>query len=315
MSKKSLTLCDLIELINISVKSGKIKKDYHDFLKSCRDLGVSSYVLNTIILKVKEDSRKYDDNYVGTIDHTFFVSLEPEEEQPEDFSEKEQKVKIEQRKNSKTARLVVLFLSCLFLSCLCVAEVFYMYKRISEQEMITYFKNNVLDSIADMSNLPADLALDDWHTTEKGRFEKSYDFTASKGDVLTFDSYVSSRSTLEITLIGDSIPSIELVEHVRRFDNWQGTRTYTFARGGTYQLRISGFSDEKCISDEYSINPLPDDHQPDDVYRYDIGKTSVSNIRLRRNPTCNYKKLIDEIHSISIRGLSNSPSSSGDAFN
>jgi len=315
MSKKSLTLRDLIELINISVKSGKIKKDYHDFLKSCRDLGVSSYVLNTIILKAKEDSRKYDDNYVGTIDHTFFVSLEPEEEQPEDFSEKEQKVKIEQRKNSKTARLVVLFLSCLFLSCLCVAEVFYMYKRISEQEMITYFKNNVLDSIADMSNLPADLALDDWHTTEKGRFEKSYDFTASKGDVLTFDCYVSSRSTLEITLIGDSIPSIELVEHVRRFDNWQGTRTYTFARGGTYQLRISGFSDEKCISDEYSNNPLPDDHQPDDVYRYDIGKTSVSNIRLRRNPTCNYKKLIDEIHSISIRGLSNSPSSSGDAFN
>ena len=310
MSKKSLTLRDLIELINISVKSGKIKKDYHDFLKNCRDLGVSSYVLNTIILRVKEDSRKYDDNYVGMIDHTFFVSLEPEEVQPEDSSEKEQEVKIEQRKNSKTAWLVVLFLSCL-----CVAEVFYMSKRISEQEMITYFKNNVLDSIADMSNLPADLALDDWHTTEKSRFEKSYNFTALKGDVLTFDCYVSSRSTLEITLIGDSIPSIELVERVRRFDNWQGTRTYTFARGGTYQLRISGFSDEKCISDEYSINPLPDDHQSDDVYRYDIGKTSVSNIRLRRNPTCNYKKLIDEIHSISIRGLSNSPSSSGDAFN
>lgn len=92
MSKKSLTLRDLIELINISVKSGKIKKDYHDFLKSCRDLGVSSYVLNTIILRAKEDSRKYDDNYVGMIDHTFFVSLEPEEEQPEDFSEKKQEV-------------------------------------------------------------------------------------------------------------------------------------------------------------------------------------------------------------------------------
>ena len=93
MSKKSLTLRDLIELINISVKSGKIKKDYHDFLKSCRDLGVSSYVLNTIILRAKEDSRKYDDNYVGTIDHTFFVSLEPEEKQPEDSSEKNRKLK------------------------------------------------------------------------------------------------------------------------------------------------------------------------------------------------------------------------------
>lgn len=165
-----------------------------------------------------------------------------------------------------------------------------------------------------MSNLPADLALDDWHTTEKGRFEKSYDFTASKGDVLTFDCYVSSRSTLEITLIGDSIPSIELCEHVKKIDNWQGTRTYTFARGGTYQLRISGFSDEKCIKRRSPQCNSPSSNS-DKVYRDDNGETSVSNIRLRRNPICNYKKLIDEIHSISIRGLSNSPSSSGDAFN
>lgn len=302
MSKKSLTLRDLIELINISVKSGKIEKDYHDFLKECRDLGVSSYVLNTIILRAKEDSRKYDDNYVGTIDDTFFASPEPEEEQSEGSSEKEQEVKIEQGKKSKTARLVVLFLSCL-----CVAEAFYMSKRISEQkeqEMITYFKNNVLDSIADMSNFPADLTLDDWHTTEKGRFEKSYNFTALKGDVLTFDWSVSSRSTLEITLIGDSIPSIELVEHVCRIYNRQGTRTYTFARGGTYQLRISGFSDEKCI-EKRSPECNPPLSRSDEVYRDDNGETSVSNIRLRRNPTRNYKKLIDEIHSISIRGRFN----------
>lgn len=291
MSKKSLTLRDLIELINISVKSGKIKKDYHDFLKSCRDLGVSSYVLNTIILKAKEDSRKYDDNYVGTIDHTFFVSLEPEEEQSEGSSEKEQEVKIEQRKTSKTARLVVLVLSCL-----CVANLVYLSSNMSKTTNIVsdYMEcNRKLDTIADLtSHLPDDAIFDNWHSTNhesKSESYKNYSFYASEGDVLSFKYDVSSEvgyDYLTITLSGENISSIELV---KKSGKYQSSRVFAFEKNGVYNLEVK-------YSKDGSYNRNDDDAR-------------VSNIRLYR-----YKNLIEKIHSISRDASSDTLATSSDWY-
>ena len=310
MSKKSLTLCDLIELINISVKSGKIKKDYHDFLKSCRDLGVSSYVLNTIILRAKEDSRKYDDNYVGTIDHTFFVSLEPEEEQPEDSSEKEQEVKIERRKTSKTARLVVLFLSCL-----CVANLVYLsiYMR-KTNRIISDYKNKgfvngtrleklekdymecwrKLDTIADLtSDLPGDAIFDNWYSTNhenNSESYKDYSFYASEGDVLSFKYDVSSEhnfDNLMVVLSGENISSIELV---KKSGEDQGSRVFAFEKNGVYNLVVK-------YSKDGSLSRNDDDAR-------------VSDIHLYRS----YKNLIEKIHSISRDTSSDTVATSSDWY-
>lgn len=73
MSKETLTFRELIELIDSSVKSGKIKTDYPDFLKACRDLGISSYILNTIIIRAKKGN-EYDDAQ-GNVDDSFFVPI------------------------------------------------------------------------------------------------------------------------------------------------------------------------------------------------------------------------------------------------
>ena len=295
MSKKSLTLCDLIELINISVKSGKIKKDYHDFLKSCRDLGVSSYVLNTIILRAKEDSRKYDDNYVGTIDHTIFLSLEPEEEQPEESSEKEQEVKIERRKTSKTARLVVLFLSCL-----CVANLVYLsiYMR-KTNRIISDYKNKgfvngsrleklekdymecwrKLDTIADLtSDLPGDAIFDNWHSTNHENNSESYNeysFHASKGDILSFKYYVSSEQNWDKLTVSLKWENSSPIELVRKSGEYHDSFVFVFDKDGEYNLEVK-------YSKDGSFNRNNDD-------------AGVSDIHLYRS----YKNLIEKIHSIS----------------
>ena len=310
MSKKSLTLRDLIELINISVKSGKIKKDYHDFLKSCRDLGVSSYVLNTIILRAKEDSRKYDDNYVGTIDHTFFVSLEPEEEQPEDSSEKEQEVKNERRKTSKTARLVVLFLSCL-----CVANLVYLSIHMRKtNKIISDYKNKgfvngsrleklekdymecwrKLDTIADLtSELPDDAIFDNWHSTNhenNSESYKNYSFYASEGDVLSFKYDVSSEfgcDYLTVTLKGENISSIELV---KKSGKYQNSRVFAFEKNGVYNLEVK-------YSKDGSFYDNDDDAGVSDIYLYR-----------------SYKNLIEKINSISTDSLSDTVAISSDLY-
>lgn len=73
MSKGVMTFQELIELIEVSFNSGKIGKDYHDFLKCCRDLGLSSYTLNVIIQKAKENQKDTDEN---NFDSSFFVIAE-----------------------------------------------------------------------------------------------------------------------------------------------------------------------------------------------------------------------------------------------
>lgn len=283
MSKTTLTFRELIELIESSVKSGKIKNDYPDFLKSCRDLGISSYILNTIIIRAKEDSG--DDNNHEDVDFSFFVPSKSKQDKKEENTPKEiQVVTKVVRKASKTAWLLILFV----IGC-CIAEAVYISiinedkkrssRNLDESNKISTELSNTLTTISNMtSNLPDDLSFSNWHSSNHEKSSEShnnYSFTASKGDKLSFNYYVSSEAVfdyLTITLSGDSISKNELV---KASGVYNGSRVFVFEKGGDYNLQVK-------YSKDSSVDKNNDN-------------AGVSNISLHRN----YKDLLDNIHSIS----------------
>lgn len=280
MSKTSLTFRELIELIDTSVKSGKIVKDYPDFLKSFRDLGISSYILNTIIMKAKESSNK-DDIGQESVVYSYFVLSEPQKDMEDDeyFPKAQAFTKVE-KKNSK---LVWLLIGC------CVVETLFLYsiyedkKSYCERFENANIKNielrNTIATIFNMtSNISDDSSFSNWHSSNHEKSSEShntYSFTASKGDKLSFNYYVSSEQNfdcLTITLSGDSISSKELVK-ISGVSN--ASRVFVFKKDGKYDLQV-----------KYSKDSSIDKHNDN---------AGVSNICLYRN----HKSILENIHSIS----------------
>lgn len=289
MSEFSLTFRELIEQIDRSVKSGKIQKDYHHFLKCCRDLGISSYILNTIIIRSKENCNNEDDNHGREVDYSFFVACNDKREKKVKDSHKEIQVitKI-QRKNSKTAWLLIVFLLCI-----CMVEAIYIYNiiedkkwysiRLEETNTKNVFLRKTLADISNMtSNISEDLAFSNWHSSNHDKSSEShriYSFIVSKGDKLSFNYYVSSEQNydyLTITLSGDSISSNELV---KISGNSHNSRVYEFEKGGKYNLQVK-------YSKDSSIDKNNDN-------------AGVSNICIHRN----YKNILEKIQLISDRSI------------
>lgn len=288
MSKNSLTFRDLIEMIDKSVKSGKIQKDYHYFLEHCRDLGISSYILNTIIIKAKENCNN-DNDHGREVDYSFFVSSKPKREKKEEDSHKEIQVVTKiQRKISKTAWLLIVFLLC----C-CMVETIYMYNIIEDKKWYSgrleeiNSKNVALrKTLATISNMTSDLSDDssfsNWHSSNHDKSSEShrdYSFTVSKGDKLLFNYYVSSEPNydyLTITLSGDSISSKELVNESGVLHN---SCVFEFEKGGKYNLQVK-------YSKDSSVDKNNDN-------------AGVSNICIHRN----YKNILEKIHLISDRSI------------
>lgn len=275
-------------MIDKSVKSGKIQKDYHYFLEHCRDLGISSYILNTIIIKAKENCNN-DNDHGREVDYSFFVSSKPKREKKEEDSHKEIQVVTKiQRKISKTAWLLIVFLLC----C-CMVETIYMYNIIEDKKWYSgrleeiNSKNVALrKTLADISNmtnnLSKDLSFSNWHSSNHDESSKShriYSFTVSKGDKLSFNYYVSSEPNydyLTITLSGDSISSNELV---KISGNSYNSHVFEFEKGGKYKLRV-----------EYSKDSSVDKNNDN---------AGISNICINRN----YKNILENIQLISNKSI------------
>lgn len=289
MSKTSLTFRDLIEQINSSVKSGKIQKDYHFFLECCRDLGISSYILNTIIMKAKENCNNDDDDQGRDVDYSFFVPSKPEQGKKKGDPQKEIQVVTKiQKKNSKIVWLLIAFLLC----C-CVVEAIYMYnineyKNWYSERLEEINSENVAleETLATISNMTSDLSDDssfsNWHSSNHDKSSEShrdYSFTVSKGDKLLFNYYVSSEPNydyLTITLSGDSISSKELVNESGVLHN---SCVFEFEKGGKYNLQVK-------YSKDSSVDKNNDN-------------AGVSNICIHRN----YKNILEKIHLISDRSI------------
>lgn len=62
---------ELPELIDASIRKGCLLADYSDYLAFCKRVGLSSYVLNLLIRRIKDSVS--DSAAAGTADKTFFV--------------------------------------------------------------------------------------------------------------------------------------------------------------------------------------------------------------------------------------------------
>lgn len=285
MSKASLTFQELIELINSSVESGKVKDDYSDLLKSCKELGISSYVLNTLIQKAREAKKT---NHQTQTDSTFFIPKKDIQDTREEEDLRTETVTI--TKTSKTAWVIVIVL----LLC-CVIETFlfinernskdyfrYRLEETDRQKMGIEQKLSLISSMT--SQIQVDTRYRNWSSTNHGHStisETSYYISALSGDELSFNYFVSSEyryDSLTITLseeFGDS--TIYLKKLINVSGERRNSYSYKFHNSGDFRLHV-----------QYSKDPS-------DFYPIHDDNAGISNIILRRN----YKNILDSIHTIS----------------
>ncbi len=86
--QQDISFEDFVDLVDISVKSGKLHMDYSDFFAYCKKSGFSSYLLNLIIKKAKE----FDSRTSTVLDNTYFV-IDRNIELPEEKSKEKQIIK------------------------------------------------------------------------------------------------------------------------------------------------------------------------------------------------------------------------------
>ena len=274
MSKTSLSFSELIELVDASVKSGKIENDYCGFVKCCRELGISSYVLNTIIVRAKENDK--DDYGIKRrdVDYCFFVSATPQKVKEPPVSNEVQN----NTREEKNGQVITWVLICALLICW-IAEAIHNYNVTERNNHYVVLLKGIYEMTDSFSEDPS---FCDWQSTNRDNLSVShenYSFVASKGDKLSFDYYVSSEPLydfLTITLSGDSISSKQLV---RISGDSHGSRTYVFEKGGQYNLLVK--------------------YSKDGSYGKNNDNAGVSNIRLRSN----YKNILERIRTSVIKVL------------
>lgn len=282
MDNIKLTFRDLIELVNISVKSKTIEKDYPSLLKGCRGLGISSYVLNIIIQRSNQsqenDSKIQEDN-------TFFISIATESKSKDKDDKKETQTitKIE-RKTSKVAWFFIVFLVAI-----CMGDVIYIFNLIENNKKIKNELNELnirneeeqykLRRISVLtSDLSEDASFSNWtssnheHSTES---HNVYKFQASVGDKLSYNFFVSSESGFDyLTVTLEEATDTLQKELTKVSGNMNSSKSYTFNRTGNYSLYVKYAKDGSV-------------HHGND-------NAGVSNISLHRN----YKSILDSIKNV-----------------
>lgn len=287
MSNTKMTFRELIVLIEASVESGKISDEYPDFMKCCQDLGISSYVLNLLIQKGKENQKVKGNNQ---IDYTFFVDVKPEKEikEEENPSVPETIIKEKTQTSKKAWWFVLLFLLACIVESLAYYNLYKERNNLSSNLSLLSTRNtelhSKLKSISDMtSKLSDDSSFSSWLSTNHDHNSESYvdySFKASSGDKLSFSYYTSSEANYDfliVTLSGDNLSSP--IEIVKASGDTHKSKSYTFNKSGNYNINIK--------------------YKKDSTVHKNNDNAGVTNISLHKN----YKSLLDSINVISNASL------------
>lgn len=254
MTKQTLTLHDLIELVEASVKSKSIQKDYADYLNICRDLGISSYTLNLIIQK----STKRKDFEIGIIDNSFWdIDKEGEKKNKEkilalkktisslkselEFARLSSDVIIKDGKKWRY-KLCIAILICLCFVITFIAH-FYREDSISNARRANFAKKEITKLSHKIIDVPLDsMKLEDWtsiNTTDNTHSECKYNFYAFRGDTLKYNYKVSSESGYDILTVNLSGETFKNYTLTNVSGVSQSVRTYIFKADGTYTFRAT----------------------------------------------------------------------------
>ena len=244
MNNTPNSLLELIEQVNISVKSGTLEKDYPDYLKKCRNIGVSSYVLNTLVCCAK----KQDDSSVFIQpDKNFFVNVSAESKDKRANDDKINVVRI------KTIRKIPWW----FFVILIVLIVFtagFAYDSFTQRKVMDCLakeydteisalkgKLNIILSLSE--HLEADIVLGNWKSDNNENntvSQKSYRFQAEEGDILSFGYVVSSEKCCDSLSALLQCPNDSIVRLVKQAKGEVSSScSYTFGQTGAYTLVFS----------------------------------------------------------------------------
>ena len=247
-NKTTLTFRELIELVESSVKSQKIEKDYADYLDCCKGLGVSSYTLNLIIQRAKASTQQADT--AMETDASFWVKkkikkvIEIKKTGTAKQTQKEVVVK-----NKSTKHLWFSLWGVVLGLILEAAGLYFINDKRKDTEAHLWTTSNRLNTanrhlkqIEDViANVPRDTTFGSWTSRNKENnteSSKRYRFYASSGDVLDFKYFVSSEQNydfLTITLTSDVAANEELVKESGIVKN---SCTKTFQKAGEYSLLV-----------------------------------------------------------------------------
>lgn len=320
MSKKSISIYELIELVRASVYSGTIKKDYPDYLDECRKLGISSYVLNLIIQREKDiqkNGRK--DDYMDLL---FIEEKKGEESSPPSGPppiklpelpssvpppvpnvDPDDTVRIPSGptpppvKPHKEATgcsvawfLVSLLLIVSFVLLTCMLNYYTKNKDLSDELMYSQNQlshcSDVLRNISNLTNeVQEDKSLGGWVSTNHDHSsvsEKEFKFYASPGDKLSFNYRVSSEKYDSLIVVLSLEGENQPIQKMRASEIVNSSRAYVIDKKGNYCLYVKYQKDG-------SVNNYDD-------------KAEVTNIIVRRNQ----KSVLDNIQSLCGEVIDNS---------
>lgn len=103
MKKKTdVEFRDIVYLVDESVKSGKIKTDYLDYLSFCKKNGISSYVLNTLIRLANDEVASVTSD---TLDKEYFV-IDKSIVLPKQKNQEQQKIQRQKEKIDKLDKML-----------------------------------------------------------------------------------------------------------------------------------------------------------------------------------------------------------------
>lgn len=295
MRNRNSSFEDIIKSVDAAVKSNSISEKYADFLNQCKELGISSYSLNTIIHYSNEN--KKNKNLVKDFDKELFVSdLKQKEENLElKIAEKQAEIdnlneRVEASKGWVKLAVFLLVLSFIFIVLYGKA----VERNYSNKKEITSYKEQLLKadsvyeaemcfyenqlfkadslfgdvlSVVDKISNGKDRRFNDWASTNHNHSSESkqiYSFDAQRGDKLYYCYFVSSEPRFDSLIISiierdsDSCIKLQTVTGEEK-----SKAIYHFSTSGSFSLEMKYKKDG-------SVNKNQD-------------KAEVSNIFLRRS--------------------------------
>lgn len=275
MNSSPLSLSELIERVNTSVQNSTFDKDYETYLKECRKLGVSSYVLNVLVGHAKKQG-----NSTTQIqpDVNFFIKTGAKINDNNEISDSSESVVFEVVKKTPEWIIVILLFLIVFVAG-------FAYNSFAQRKMVAKLKEEKndlrkkMDRIVTVSDgVRADVVFDDWKSDNHNNntaSQKSYYFKAGEGDVLSFGYVVSSESCCDSLSVILQCPNDSIVRLVRGAKGEVSSSCdYTITQSGSYALVL-------MYSKDYSVTKSLD-------------CAFVNNIRIRRNTN----EILGRIHKI-----------------
>lgn len=225
---KSITLKSIINYVGLYIKENSIETNYDKLLEACKSIGISSYILNLLILKVKDAQKNECEN--------MYVDLLPIlETNLVDEKMKGDETEIIYKRNN-SVWLVVLFIVVIF-----IINLFLIVDRSAKN--LTLARSEIVNYVIaefDTTRIALNETFPIWNSTNKedrSDSKKDIIINAKMGDVFSFYYDVSSEDSFDWLTVYAFIPEEkDSIVLVRKSGIKSGEYKYLIEKNGDYKF-------------------------------------------------------------------------------